>query len=199
MTRGGLTRGEAIAKGAVAVAAVSGLDMVAPYVGRALAKSGSDVQALNLLLKFEHMQVAIYGRAIQQLKPSGSLKELLETLAKQEDEHVEALSGEVRRLGGKPEPKGSYAFSYRGAYTLLRLAFEIEDATIAAYNGAIPKLKSNDSVALAASIVQVEGRHAAAIRIQRKQEPAPEAFDAARREIDALSSVERFAGPWIYY
>jgi rubrerythrin len=194
-----VTRGDAIAKGAVAVAGVWGFGAVGPYLGRALAKSAGDVDALNLLLKFEHMQVAIYSSAIQQLKPSGSLKELLETLAKQEDEHVEALSGEVRRLGGRPEPKGSYAFSYRGAYTLLRLAFEIEDATIAAYNGAIPKLKSKHLMALAASIVQVEGRHAAALRIERKQEPAPEAFDAARTEIDALSSIERFSGPSIYY
>ncbi len=44
----------------------------------------------------------------------------------------------------------------------------------------------------AGSIVQVEARHAAAIRLQNKQEPSPEAFDPSLSEPEVLKAVEPF-------
>jgi hypothetical protein len=66
---------------------------------------------------------------------------------------------------------------------------------VGAFNGAIPLLKSPVAQKLAASIVQVDARHAAAFGLKREEEPAPEAFDPVRTEYLALSSVVRFTGP----
>ena len=44
----------------------------------------------------------------------------------------------------------------------------------------------------AGSIVQVEARHAAAIRLQNREEPAPVAFDPALPEAKVLKAVEPF-------
>ena len=46
--------------------------------------------------------------------------------------------------------------------------------------------------ASAGAIVQVEARHAAAIRLQNKQEPAPDAFDPSLEEAQVLKAVEPF-------
>lgn len=194
-----LSRADVIVKGALATGAIYGFEMIAPFVRRALAASGaSDVDVLNLVLKLEYVEVALYDAAKQRLKPTGELKRLIDTLAEDEHRHVGKLTSEIERLGGKPAERISYASSYRDADGFLGLAISIEEAVVAAYNGAIPTIESKELQAMAASIVQVEGRHAAAVRIQRKEEPSPEAFDLAHNEVEALNSVERFTGPAIY-
>ena len=53
-------------------------------------------------------------------------------------------------------------------------------------------IKSKEVLAAAGSIVQVEARHAAAIRLQNKEEPSPEAFDPPLDEAQVLKAVEPF-------
>ena len=64
----------------------------------------------------------------------------------------------------------------------LNLAQTFEDTGVSAYNGAAPQIKSKEVLGAAGSIVQVEARHAAAIRLQNGEEPAPEAFDPSLAE-----------------
>ncbi len=198
---GGLSRAEVIAKGALAAGAVLGVGAVGPYVRKALALAGdSDADTLNLLLLFEYMGVELYEESKSRLKASRELKALFATLAEQENRHVEAVTDQIGKVGGKPIPEKNYAvFSYRRSYvdTFLYMAREFELATIGAYNGAIPLLKSKEAVRLTSSIVQVEGRHAAVVSLQEKEGPgpAPEAFDPVRNEYTALSAVIRWAGP----
>jgi len=72
------------------------------------------------------------------------------------------------------------------------LAQTFADTGVSAYNGAAPQIKSKEVLEAAGSIVQVEARHAAAIRLQNKEEPAPEAFDPALPEAKVLKAVEPF-------
>ena len=53
-------------------------------------------------------------------------------------------------------------------------------------------IKSKEVLGAAGSIVQVEARHAAAIRLQNEAEPSPEAFDPALDEAQVLKAVEPF-------
>jgi serine-rich repeat adhesion-like glycoprotein len=187
------SRSEAILKGALAAGAVYGAVMVGPFVKKALAMSeGGDVGILNFALTLEYLEAAFYEEAKKRAKPSGELKSLVALLAEDEQQHVEALTATIEQLGGKPVAEPKFDFPYNDTAGFLKLAQAFEDTGVSAYNGAAPSIKAKDVLAAAGSIVQVEARHAAAIRLQNKQEPSPEAFDAPLDEAKVLKAVEPF-------
>jgi rubrerythrin len=188
-----LSRSEVILKGALAAGAIYGTFMVGPYVRRALAMSGGgDVDILNFALTLEYLESTFYAEAKSRAKPSGELKSLVDLIAKDEQQHVEALTGSIKKLGGKPVAEPKFDFSYSGTGGFLKLAQTFEDTGVSAYNGAAPMIKSKEVLTAAGSIVQVEARHAAAIRLQNKEEPAPAGFDEPLDEKQVLKAVEPF-------
>ncbi len=190
---GDLSRSDVILKGALAAGAVYGTFMVGPYVRKALAMSGgSDVDILNFALTLEYLESTFYKEAKTRAKASGELKSLIGLLADDEDQHVEALTATIKKLGGKPVAEPKFNFDYSNTAGFLKLAQTFEDTGVSAYNGAGPMIKSKEVLGAAGSIVQVEARHAAAIRLQNKEEPAPEAFDPSLDEAQVLKAVEPF-------
>ncbi|HZO07474.1 MAG TPA: ferritin-like domain-containing protein [Solirubrobacterales bacterium] len=188
-----LSRSEVILKGALAAGAVYGTFMVGPYVRKALAMSGSsDVDILNFALTLEHLETKFYEEAKSRAGAKGELKSLIDLIAKDEAQHVEALTATVKQLGGKPVAEPKFDFEYNDTAGFLKLAQTFEDTGVSAYNGAGPAIKSKDVLAAAGSIVQVEARHAAAIRIQNGEEPSPDAFDPPLEEAEVLKAVEPF-------
>jgi Ferritin-like domain len=191
---GDISRGDVILKGALAAGAVYGTFMVGPFVRSAFAMGGgtSDVDILNFALTLEYLESTFYEEAKTKVKASGELKSLLSLLASDEKQHVEALEGTIKKLGGKPVAKPTFNFEYSGTSGFLKLAETFENVGVGAYNGAAPGIKSKEVLAAAGSIVQVEARHAAAIALQNGKEPAPEAFDPALEEKEVLKAVEPF-------
>ena len=188
-----LSRSYVILKGALAAGAVYGTFMVGPYVRKALAMSGaSDVDILNCALTLEYLESTFYDEAKTRARASGELKSLIGLLADDEKQHVEALTATIKKLGGKPVAEPKFDFTYKSTAEFLKLAQTFEDTGVSAYNGAGPMIKSKEVLGAAGSIVQVEARHAAAIRLQNKQEPAPEAFDPSLDEAQVLKAVEPF-------
>ena len=188
-----LSRSEVILKGALAAGAVYGAVMVGPFVGKALAMSGSsDVDILNFALTLEYLESTFYKEAKSRAKASGELKSLIDLIGRDEDEHVGALTETIKKLGGKPVAEPKFDFPYNGTAGFLKLAQTFEDTGVSAYNGAAPQIKSKEVLEAAGSIVQVEARHAAAIRLQNGDEPAPVAFDPALSEAKVLKAVEPF-------
>jgi rubrerythrin len=190
---GDLSRSDVILKGALAAGAVYGTLMVAPFVRSAFAAAGtSDVDILNFALTLEYLESTFYEEAMSKAKPSGELKKLIKLLASDEKQHVEALEGTIKELGGKPVSKPKFDFEYSGTKGFLKLAETFENTGVSAYNGAAPSIKSKEVLGAAGSIVQVEARHAAAIALQNGQEPAPSAFDPSLEEKQVLKAVEPF-------
>ncbi len=188
-----LSRSEVILKGALAAGAVYGTFMVGPYVRKALAMSGSsDVDILNFALTLEYLESTFYEEAKARAGASGELKDLIGLLAKDEAQHVEALTATIKKLEGKPVAEPTFDFAYSNKAGFLKLAQTFEDTGVSAYNGAGPAIKSKEVLGAAGSIVQVEARHAAAIRLQNKAEPAPRAFDPSLDEAQVLKAVEPF-------
>jgi len=188
-----LSRSDVLLKGALAVGAIYGTAMVGPYVRRALAASGgSDVDILNFALTLEYLEAKFYAEAKMRAKPSGELKALVDLIASDEQQHVEALAATIKKLGGKPVMEPKFDFPYNDTAGFLKLAQTFEDTGVSAYNGAGPMIKSKEVLAAAGGIVQVEARHAAAIRLQNKDEPAPVAFDPPLDEKQVLKAVEPF-------
>lgn len=188
-----LSRSEVILKGALAAGAVYGTFMVGPYVRKALAMTGGgDVDILNFALTLEYLETKFYEEAKSRAGAKGELKSLIGLIAKDEKQHVEALTATVKQLGGKPVAEPKFDFAYSDTAGFLTLAQTFEDTGVSAYNGAGPAIKSKDVLAAAGSIVQVEARHAAAIRLQNKEEPSPDAFDPSLDEAQVLKAVEPF-------
>jgi rubrerythrin len=188
-----LSRSEVILKGALAVGALYGALSVGPWVRQALAASGGgDVGILNFALTLEYLESTFYKEALMRAKAKGDLKQLIQLIGKDEQQHVEALAGTIKKLGGKPVAEPKFNFEYDDTAGFLKLAQTFEDTGVSAYNGAAPAIKSKEVLTAAGAIVQVEARHAAAIRLQNKAEPAPEAFDPSLEEKEVLKAVEPF-------
>ena len=170
---GDLSRSDVILKGVLAAGAVYGTLMVAPFVRSAFAAAGtSDVDILNFALTLEYLESTFYEEAQKKVKASGELKKLLPLLATDEMQHVEALEGTIKKLGGKPVSKPKFNFEYSGTSGFLKLAETFENTGVSAYNGAAPSIKSKAILGAAGSIVQIEARHAAAIRRMNGPMPA---------------------------
>ena len=120
-------------------------------------------------------------------------EEPVDLIASDEQQHVEALTATIKQLGGKPVAEPKFNFDYNDTAGFLKLAQTFEDTGVSAYNGA----GADDQVERSArpppaAIVQVEARHAAAIRLQNTEEPAPAAFDRPLDEAQVLKAVEPF-------
>ena len=191
----GTERSDFLMKGALAAGAIFGLGAISPFVKGAMAAKGGnkgDIEVLNYALTLEYLESAFYNEALKKLNLGGDLKQLVTTIATDEDAHVKALGQTIRDLGGKPVMAPKVEFPYSDVAGFTALAETIENVGVSAYNGAAPMITSKDVLEAAGSIVQVEARHAAAIALQNGNEPAPDAFDKTMTEAQVLKAVQPF-------
>jgi glutamine cyclotransferase len=173
----GTTRSAFLVKAAMAAGAVYGAASVTPFITKALAQSGTgDVDIVNFALTLEYLETAFYEGA-KSYGLSSDVAKLAKEFGDQESQHVDALTATVKKLGGTPAKKPAFQFPVKDEDSFLKLAVTLEDTGVAAYNGAGPAIKSKEVLGAAGSIVQVEARHAAAIRLAAGEDPAPDAFD----------------------
>jgi rubrerythrin len=154
-----------------------------------------DIGILNFALLLEHLEAAFYEQARQQVPGlDADAQKLTEELATNEGEHVTALMAAIGTLGGTPtpEPEVDFGNALKSQSSYLELAQTFEDTGVSAYNGAGPELESKEALAAAGTIVQVEGRHAALIRMMRGEDAAPKAFDDALSIPQVRIRVEPF-------
>ncbi len=189
-----LSRSDMIMKGVLAAGAVYGLGMVGPFLRQAFAQSGGgDVDVLNFALTLEYLESAFYKEAkAGKAKAKGDLMTLVDLISADEDQHGAALTATIKKLGGKPVPAPKVSFPYSDTAGFLKLAQTFEDTGVSAYNGAAPSIQSKEVLGAAGSIVQVEARHASAIRLLNKAEPAPDAFDKTKTKEEVLAAVKPF-------
>ena len=192
----GITRHAFMARSALAAGTVYGLATVGPFVREAIAQEGGgDVDILNFALTLEYLEAAFYAQALKQVKGlGGEAKDIATTLKDNEDQHVAALMSTIKDLGGTPvkAPGVDFGNSFANEKAFLTTAQTFEDLGVSAYNGAGPEIKSKDVLAAAGSIVQVEARHAAAIRALNGEPPADKAFDEALTKDEVLKAAMPF-------
>ncbi len=187
----GVTRGSFILKGALAAGAVYGAAAIGPFVGAALAQTGGDIDILNFALTLEYLEADFYTKA-QALGLSADAMKLAKEFGDNEAAHVEALVATITKLGGTPAAKPTFTFPLSKPADFGALAQTLEDTGVSAYNGAAPGIESKEVLAAAGSIVQIEARHAAAIRLFNKENPAPDAFDEVLGMQVVLDAVKPF-------
>ena len=188
----GLTRSSFILRGALAAGAVYGASIVGPFVGSAIAQEQmGDIEILNFALTLEYLEAAFYEMA-----PNGldeETRSLVQEFGGHEQAHVDTLTSTITDLGGTPAARPEVSFPNIGnASGFLMLAQTLEDTGVSAYNGAGPQLQSKELLAAAGSIVQLEARHAAVIRMLNEAPPAPNAFDESLERQAVLDAVMPF-------
>ena len=192
----GINRQSFIMRGAVAAGAVYGLGAVGPFVRQAIAQeNGGDVDILNFALTLEYLEAAFYTQALKQVGDlKGDVRSLATEIRDNENEHVAALEMTIRDLGGRPvkAPGVDFGNAFASQKAFLKLAQTFEDTGVSAYNGAAPAIRSTDVLAAAGSIVQIEARHAAAIRLLRGRPISDGGFDKSLEMQAVLDAVQPF-------
>ena len=192
----GVSRQAFMVRGAIAAGSVYGLATVGPFVREALAQEGGgDVEVLNFALTLEYLEAAFYTQGLKQVSGlAGDAKSLATEIRDNETAHVEALTKTIESLGGKPvkAPGVDFGDGFSNQKAFLKLAQTFEDTGVSAYNGAAPMIESTEVLAAAGSIVQVEARHAAAIRLLNGQPITDGAFDKSLEMQAVLDAVKPF-------
>jgi len=152
-----------------------------------------DVGILNYALTLEYLETAFYEDVVKSGLFKGSDLETIRKFGSEEAEHVQALTGFVKQMGGKPAPKPKTEFPLKNAKSVLELAATVENLGAAAYLGQAPNIKGASTLAAALSIHSVEGRHAAALNTLLGKSIVPDgAFAKAAGAEEVLKSVEPF-------
>ncbi len=191
----GMTRQAFLMRATLAAGATYGATMATPFITKALAQEGGgDVDILNYALTLELLEAKFYEMGLKEVSDLGDEKKLAEEIRDNENEHVDALRATIEQLGGKPveEPTFDFGGAFADRATFLKTANTLEDTGVSAYNGAAPNIESTEVLAAAGSIVQIEARHAALIRLIREKPPAPTAFDKASEMQEVLDAVTPF-------
>jgi rubrerythrin len=188
----GHTRSAFLVRGALATGSLYGAGAVGGFVTRAFAQGGGDVDILNFALTLEYLEAAFYKEGLKSAGLSGDAKKLATEIADHEQQHVDALTQTIKKLGGKPVAAPGVKFPFTDQKSFLKLAQVFEDTGVSAYNGAAPMISSKEVLGAAGSIVQVEARHAAAIRLLNGANPSPAAFDPTLSKKQVLKAVKPF-------
>lgn len=198
-----IDRSSFLLKGALATGALYGAAAIGPMVRAAFAQGGGngggggggnsgDVEILNFALTLELLEADFYRQAVDMVDLGGDLSSLAEEIGANEEEHVAALTSTIEDLGGTPAEEPKFTFPLNDQKSFLKLAVTFEDTGVQAYNGAGPALQSKDLLAVAGQIVQIESRHAAAVRLEDGQQPVLDAFDTTLDMDAVLEAVMPF-------
>jgi rubrerythrin len=152
-----------------------------------------DIGILNYALTLEYLETAFYEEVVKSGLFKGEELAVLKKFGAEEAQHVEALNGTVKKLGGKPAPKPKAEFPLKDAKSVTELAGTVENLGAAAYLGQAANIQSPEVLAAALSIHSVEARHAATLNTLLKMSITPDgAFGKPADVKTVLKSVEPF-------
>jgi rubrerythrin len=198
--KAGLAGGAMVSGGAV-LSALAPNALASTQVGRSPAKFGKgDIGILNYALTLEYLEAAFYnGATAAKLQLSAQAAVFLETVTKDENEHVKFLK---KALGKKAaaEPKFDFKGANTNTETFMATAEVLENTGVHAYSGQALNIKTPAYVKAAVSILTIEARHASVIGLLNgsKGMITPNgAFDTpytAQRVLAAVKSTGFIAG-----
>ncbi len=152
-----------------------------------------DIGILNYALTLEYLETAFYADVVKSGLFKGSDLATIRKFGSEEAEHVTALTGFVKQMGGTPAPKPKTEFPLKNAKSVLELAATVENLGAAAYLGQAANIKGASVLAAALSIHSVEGRHAASLNTLLGEPITPDgAFAKPAGADEVLKSVEPF-------
>jgi hypothetical protein len=181
-----------VGRGIAACGAVAAGGAVLGWRANAAAPAPSaalDKKIFNFALLLEYLQAAFYAEAVDAGALRGGVREFAEVVADHEQQHVAFLE---RALGRAARKKPSFEFgsATTNQREFVDAAVLLENTGVAAYNGQGANL-TKKSLAAAAQIASVEGRHAAWISDLAGRSPAPRAADPGATAEQVAATLRR--------
>lgn len=157
--------GSAAAGGALAAAAPRSLLLAAA----ARADDREDPAVLEAAIQAEQATELTYATGLDSGLLAQPVAGFARLFAEQEREHIDALSRELRALGGTvpepPRPADVAGLDAIGSQTdFLELAIAVENLAVAAYGQVHRKLEAPAPLRLATKIMSAEGQHLVVLR-----------------------------------
>jgi hypothetical protein len=151
-----------------------------------------DLGIVNYALTLEYLEAAFYGDVAKSGLFKGEQLALIESIGKNEEAHVAALSATAKKLG-TPAKAPKATFPLDDAKSVLDLAATVENLGAAAYLGQAGNIEDPTILAAALSIHSVEGRHAALLNILTGKQPTPDGAFAQPADMQTvLDEVQPF-------
>jgi rubrerythrin len=178
----GLAAGGALAGGTALLGWRAGAAAPAP-------SAALDKKIFNFALLLEYLQAAFYSEAVEAGALRGGVREFAEIVADHERQHVAFLERALGRAARK-KPTFEFGSATKNQREFLDAAVLLENTGVAAYNGQGANL-TKKSLAAAAQIASVEGRHAAWISDLAGRSPAPRAADPGATAEEVTATLRR--------
>ena len=158
--------------------------------------AGGDLAIVQYALTLEHLETDFYNAVIDAgIIKNKALGKIAVMIRDNEQEHVDALTATVEKLGGKPKrPKTNFdAVLEGGPKMVLQTAATVENLGAAAYLGQAGRIESKEVLAAALAIHSIEARHAAALNTVVGRTIVPDgAFAKPASMAEVLPQVKPF-------
>lgn len=147
----------------------------AQALGRSAAQGLTDVDILQFALTLEHLESRMYQEMLATGILTGKEMRYFQNFGAHEAAHVVALADTLNAIGATPvQEQQTYNFPpFNNRGDILNFARLAEETGVGAYQGAAAAIQNKDYLAAAGSIVQVEARHAAIVRLLIGANPVP--------------------------
>jgi Ferritin-like domain len=142
-------------------------------------------------LTLEYFETDFYAKAIASGQLKGKLLTTAQRFAAQEGQHVKALEAFITKIGGKLPQKPQTKFTFDTPGSALQMAVTFENLGAGAYLGQADRIGNKELLATAITIHSVEARHAAALSVAAKQNPAPDgAFATPQTAFNVITAIQ---------
>jgi rubrerythrin len=191
VSRGNLIKGSIAVVGALAGAAVGGVQLAASADSGGSAATDRKILTYGLLI--ERLQAAFYAEALHRGHLTGEARQFAQVVGAEEQEHVKYLSAALGSSAG-PSPRFRFGDSVTDPARFLATAISLEETGLGVYNGQAVSLTPK-TLAAAARVVSVEARHAGWARALAGKDPAPVAVDVPISVARANQTFKPFIVP----